>query len=190
MDNYGTLEPGQTMTLFDSYNATSKQTNTAIVKVLFRMAYNRITVYFVSNISGQSMLSNVTANDLTLTLTSIGPNTSNTLYYTTLVNMRYTNLPSYTIYDTDSEILSAADDGNWSGSVISYPITYHYENSTVSGPSEAAIGDTVTVSAVPNNNYGITDPASQILVTNNDVAVSYNWNPTTNTITFTMPDPT
>lgn len=70
-----------------------------------------------------------------------------------------------------------------------YPITYSYTNSTVSGPSEAGVGDTVTVSAVPDNNYGITDPASQILVTNNDVAVEYQWNPSTNTITFTMPDP-
>lgn len=80
----------------------------------------------------------------------------------------------------------------WNGYIpvtYKYPISYSYTNSTVSGPSEAAVGDTVTVSAVPDNNYGITDAASQILVTNNDVAVSYNWNPTTNTITFTMPDP-
>lgn len=73
--------------------------------------------------------------------------------------------------------------------VITYPITYSSSNSTVSGPSEAAVGDTVTVSAVPDNNYGITNAASQILVTNNDVAVPYQWNPSTNTITFTMPDP-
>lgn len=70
-----------------------------------------------------------------------------------------------------------------------FPITYHYENSTVSGPAEAAVGDTVVISAIPNNNYGITDAASQILVTNNDVSVPYQWNQTTNTITFTMPDP-
>lgn len=72
---------------------------------------------------------------------------------------------------------------------LHYPITYSYTNSTVSGPDEAAVSNTVTVSAVPDNNYGITDPESQILVTNNDVAVSYNWNPSTNTITFVMPDP-
>lgn len=70
-----------------------------------------------------------------------------------------------------------------------YPITYHYTNSIVTGPSVATVGDTVTVSAVPDNNYGITDAASQILVTNNDVAVEYQWNPSTNTITFTMPNP-
>lgn len=71
-----------------------------------------------------------------------------------------------------------------------YPITYSYSNAAVSGVTEAAIGDTVVVSAVPNINYGITDQASQIIVTNNDVAVPYEWNPSTNTITFTMPDPT
>lgn len=69
------------------------------------------------------------------------------------------------------------------------PIIYSYTNSSVTGPSKATAGDTVTVSAVPDNNYGITDPASQILVTNNDIAVPYQWNPSTNTITFTMPDP-
>lgn len=71
-----------------------------------------------------------------------------------------------------------------------YPIIYSYTNSTVSGPAEAAIGDTVIVSAVPNVDYGITDASSQIIVTNNDVAVPYTWDAANNTITFTMPDPT
>lgn len=71
-----------------------------------------------------------------------------------------------------------------------YPITYHYTNSTVSGPAEAAIGDTVTVSAVPNVDYGITDPTTQISVTNNDAPVNFTWDAATNTIMFTMPDPT
>lgn len=102
------------------------------------------------------------------------------------VYSRITNI-SATVFESKSALFSAMDDGNWD---IQYPITYHYTNSTVSGPSEAAVGDTVTVSAVPDNNYGITDPASQILVTNNDVAVEYQWNPSTNTITFVMPDPT
>lgn len=70
-----------------------------------------------------------------------------------------------------------------------YPITYHYENSTVSGPSEAAVGDTVTVSAVPDVGYGITDASTQILVTNDDVAVPYTWDAANQRITFTMPDP-
>lgn len=93
------------------------------------------------------------------------------------------------ISSIDELIAKAAENGIYPYSYTGYPITYHYTNSIVSGPAEAAVGDTVTVSAIPDNNYGITDASSQILVTNNDVAVSYNWNPTTNTITFTMPDP-
>ena len=88
-------------------------------------------------------------------------------------------------YSSDAEAQEALE--NAVG--ITFPITYHYTNSTVSGPSEATVGETVVVSAVPDNNYGITDPTSQISVTNNDVAVSYEWNPSTNTITFVMPDP-
>lgn len=69
-----------------------------------------------------------------------------------------------------------------------YPITYHYTNSVLSGPSEAAVGDTVTVSAVPDVGYGITDASTQILVTNNDVAVPYTWDAANQRITFTMPE--
>lgn len=71
-----------------------------------------------------------------------------------------------------------------------YPITYSYTNSTVSGQSEAAIGETVVVSAVPDVDYGITDASTQIIVTNNDVAVPYTWDAVNKRITFTMPDPT
>lgn len=70
-----------------------------------------------------------------------------------------------------------------------YSITYHYTNSTVSGPSEAAVGDTVVVSAVPDVDYGITDASSQISVTNDDVAVPYTWDAANQRITFTMPQP-
>lgn len=73
--------------------------------------------------------------------------------------------------------------------IVSYPITYHYTNSTVSGPAEAAVGDTVTVSAVPDVGYGITDASTQIIVTNNDIAVPYTWDAVNQRITFTMPDP-
>lgn len=73
------------------------------------------------------------------------------------------------------------------GATTLYPITYHYTNSVVSGPSEAAVGDAVTVSAVPDVGYGITDATTQILVTNDDVAVPYTWDAATNRIMFTMP---
>lgn len=92
-----------------------------------------------------------------------------------------------TVYPDLQSALDAID--NYTPTVM-YPITYSYSNSTVTGVSEAAVGETVVVSAVPDNNYGITDPTSQISVTNNDVAVPFQWNPSTNTITFTMPDPT
>lgn len=88
----------------------------------------------------------------------------------------------YSVYDTVEEAERALGIGV-------FPITYHYTDSTVSGPSEAAIGDTVTVSAVPDVGYGITDTSTQILVTNNDVAVPYTWDAANNRITFTMPDP-
>lgn len=87
------------------------------------------------------------------------------------------------LFDSEEEALRAL------GIITTYPITYSYTNSTVSGPSEAAIGDTVTVSAVPDVGYGITDASTQILVTNNDVAVPYTWDATNQRITFTMPDP-
>lgn len=70
-----------------------------------------------------------------------------------------------------------------------YPITYSFTNSIVSGPSEAAVGDTVIVSAVPDVGYGITDASTQILVTNSDVAIPYTWDATNQRITFTMPQP-
>lgn len=71
----------------------------------------------------------------------------------------------------------------------SYPITYSFSNAIVSGPSEAAVGDTVEVSAVSDVGYGITDASTQILVTNNDIAVPYTWDAVNQRITFTMPDP-
>lgn len=105
---------------------------------------------------------------------------------TTLKSDTTFNIPTYdTVWDglIDNGVLPISSGGT------KYPIAYSYTNSVVYGPSEAAVGEIVNVSAVPNSNYGITDPASQILVTNNDVAVSYQWNPSTNTITFVMPDP-
>lgn len=88
-----------------------------------------------------------------------------------------------------NELISAIDDYGIKA-YSTYPITYHYTNSTVSGPTEAAVGDTVTVSAVPDVGYGITDASTQILVTNDDVAVPYTWDAANNRITFTMPQPT
>ncbi len=87
-------------------------------------------------------------------------------------------------YSSESELRAALSN------LVRYPITYHYTNSTVSGPAEAIVGDTVTISAIPDVGYGITDASTQILVTSNDIAVPYTWDATNNRITFTMPNPT
>ncbi len=94
--------------------------------------------------------------------------------------------PIYGVYENFDAALAALQ----SGPIPTYPITYSATNGTVSGPTEAAIGDTVIVSAVPDVDYGITDASSQIIVTNNDVAVPYTWDAANQRITFTMPDPT
>lgn len=74
--------------------------------------------------------------------------------------------------------------------IIKYPITYSATNGTVTGPAEAAIGETVVATGTPNANYGITDYTTQIAVTCNDIPVPFTFNATTNEITFEMPDPT
>lgn len=91
-------------------------------------------------------------------------------------------------YNNLEEILLDAD-SMFPATPVTYPITYSFTNSTVSGPDEAAVGDTVVVSAVPNVDYGITDPTTQIAVTNNDDPVNFTWDASTNRITFVMPDP-
>ena len=112
----------------------------------------------------------------------------NQMYYG-LVNGYGDSIPVIERYDSLALALAAMDDDNWTGPAVSYPITYHYTNSTVSGPSEAVVGDTVIVSAVPDVGYGITDASTQIIVTNNDIAVPYTWDAVNQRITFTMPDP-
>lgn len=98
-------------------------------------------------------------------------------YYASAVNDKYTSL---------QEALSAMQ---IQPIVEMYPITYSSTHSTVSGPSEAAVGDTVIVSAVPDVDYGITDQSLQIAVTCNDEPVAFSWDATNQRITFIMPDP-
>lgn len=106
-------------------------------------------------------------------------------YFTSYIGLNADIYSSYNIlidyYNTQEEAYSA---------LFGYSITYHYTNSTVSGPSKAVIGDTVAVSAVPDVDYGITDQSSQIAVTCNDEPVAFSWDASTNRITFTMPDST
>lgn len=97
----------------------------------------------------------------------------------------YRKISDYIIdfYNSEEEAKSAI------GWYNTYPITYSYTNSIVLGPSEATVGSTVVVSAIPDTGYGITDTTSQIIVTNNDIAVPYTWDASTQQISFTMPDP-
>lgn len=69
-----------------------------------------------------------------------------------------------------------------------FPITYRLTNCTApSAPTEAVVGDTVTVPLSFNSGYGIVNPSSDIYVTNNGVLVPSSYSD--NILTFTMPDP-
>lgn len=71
--------------------------------------------------------------------------------------------------------------------ILSYPITYRPTNCTFpNAPTEAAVGDTVTVPVAFQEGYGIVNP-SDIYVTCNGVTVPSTYN--NGTLTFTMPDP-
>lgn len=68
-----------------------------------------------------------------------------------------------------------------------YPITYRLTNCTApSAPSEALVGDTVTVPLVFSEGYGISN-TENVYVTNNGVLVPSTYS--NGTLTFTMPDP-
>lgn len=129
---------------------------------------------------------------------SVGTVEESTLRDNEYISTPYTSILGFT-FPTGSITINGVDAYSTSteaaaalGLIIGdkqYPITYSSSNSTVSGPSSAAVGDTVAVSAVPDVGYGITDASTQIIVTNNDVAVPYTWDAANNRITFTMPDP-
>lgn len=69
-----------------------------------------------------------------------------------------------------------------------YPITYRLTNCVApSAPVEATVGDTVNVPLVMQEGYEVITPSTDILVTNNGVAVPHTYS--NGTISFTMPDP-
>lgn len=71
---------------------------------------------------------------------------------------------------------------------IRQPITYRLTNCTApSAPTEAVIGDTVTVSLQFSSGYGIVNPSSDVYVTNNGVVVPSQYS--NGVLTFTMPNP-
>lgn len=106
-----------------------------------------------------------------------GANTEGQGYY---VNGIY-NLPACSNWDDLDDIPIS----------IIYPITYYPTNVTLSpAPSEAAVGDTVTVGVSVPSGYTLRDPlSSSIVVRNNGVIVPHTWDATTNQFTFEMPDP-
>lgn len=110
------------------------------------------------------------------------PSVSDSWYYRSESGF-YVNLltlpPGVEPFSSDSDFLSASQ---------GYPITYRLTNCTApSAPSEAAVGDTVTVPLVLQEGYDIITPSTDIVVTNNGVAVPHTY--TNGTISFTMPDP-
>lgn len=68
-----------------------------------------------------------------------------------------------------------------------FPITYRLTNATTTGPNEATVGDTVTVPLQFTTGYGIVNPATDVYVTSNGVAVPSQYS--NGVLTFTMPDP-
>lgn len=73
--------------------------------------------------------------------------------------------------------------------VTQYPITYRLTNATApDAPTEAEIGDTVTVELEFPEGYGIVNPQTDIYVTCNGVTVQSSYS--AGRLVFTMPDPT
>lgn len=73
--------------------------------------------------------------------------------------------------------------------VTQYPITYRLTNATApDAPTEAEIGDTVTVDLEFPEGYGIVNPQTDIYVTCNGVTVQSSYS--AGRLVFTMPDPT
>ena len=71
--------------------------------------------------------------------------------------------------------------------VTGYPITYRLTNATTTGPSEANVGDTVTVPLTFPDGYGVVNPSSDAYVTCNGVLVPSTYS--NGQLVFTMPDP-
>lgn len=100
----------------------------------------------------------------------------------------FPSTPSIDIFtfNSISDGIEAID--NYVSPSITYPITYRLTNCTApSAPTEAAVGDTVTVSPQFTSGYGIVNPSSDVYVMNNGVIVPSTWS--NGVLTFTMPDP-
>lgn len=83
------------------------------------------------------------------------------------------------VFTSRSAFASAVSSG------IRYPITYQNVNCELSGPSEAAVGDSVSVVVTHGTNFTVS--TSDVYVTNNGVSVPFTY--ANGTIAFTMPNP-
>lgn len=102
----------------------------------------------------------------------------------TIYEWNTSQIPVYTDETTDdrwNHFISDAGIGN-------RPITYRLTNCTApSAPTEAGIGDMVTVPFQFTSGYGIVNPSSDLYVTNNGVVIPSQYS--NGVLTFTMPDP-
>lgn len=99
-------------------------------------------------------------------------------------SLRTKAIPAFEPFDSYNDALYALTHYN---PIATYPITYRPTNcSFPNAPTEAAVGETVTVAVMFEEGYGIVNP-SDIYVTCNGVSVPSTYN--NGTLTFTMPDP-
>lgn len=99
--------------------------------------------------------------------------------------LKFANLTTF----TDINVLKAAIDASPVRPIGTdfYPINYRLTNATAPGaPTEAAVGDTVTVSLTFPSNYGVVN-TNNAYVTNNGVVIPSTY--ANGVLTFTMPDP-
>ncbi len=98
-----------------------------------------------------------------------------------------TSNPDIPVYANLYDGLDACNDGDWSGPILSYPITYRLTNATTTGPNEAAVGDIVTVPLTFTEGYGVVNPSTDVYVTCNGESVPSTYSD--GQLVFTMPDP-
>ncbi len=88
-------------------------------------------------------------------------------------------------FDTENDLYQAFEDAIFAPT--NFPITYRLTNATTTGPNEANVGDTVTVSLTFPEGYGVVNPSSDVYVSCNGVLVPSTYSD--GQLVFTMPDP-
>lgn len=108
-------------------------------------------------------------------------------HYTSSARLTYNQSGTGYYTDVHDTVLSAISDYG----IIpadKFPITYRLTNCAApTAPSEGAVGDTVTVTPIFPDGYGVINPTTDAYVMNNGVLVPSTWS--NGVLTFTMPDP-